>query len=499
MVNSDHRDQSRELAATVVLATLLFVSYSDAEATSTVRRLSHQVSMSKLASPNTAGLRASAAVGSRLAIPLQPVVVLRRLGGAREPIAAVYQPSATLRFRDTIQYPSVAAEWSPMTQGTRFTASAMSISGGGSWWVGSILDRDATNGVIHGPPRLGSTKAPAIDGTNATERWRHALPRSVNVARTSHHIRSFGVQRPPLCTISAIPERAIPNSQEWNATAAMIAAAAYEVGDDPHEIQPLRPSRPAPSIGEVRQSSVRLEYLPRTGRTMPLSLGRTGGPDSRLRDLPVRRRLPIPFGMVELRADYIATSSGFAGRAYQDPALKLVVAGLRGTEPYDWRDIRADIGYVIRGFGRHLDAQRADALDFVRSLAAKYTDHQIIVVGHSLAGMLAQDVSAKTGLRAVTFGAPGMRSYIQSRGIDLRAAGDQVINHVSSADPLGNVGQHVGPVEIWEGRGSGPVQAHGIQSYMGEYFLSPHDIQSGIELLTNLIDDNRFRERRRRP
>jgi hypothetical protein len=84
------------------------------------------------------------------------------------------------------------------------------------------------------------------------------------------------------------------------------------------------------------------------------------------------------------------------------------------------------------------EAQRTYAR---RPAAARARIQSPILVGHSLGGFLAQILSARRDLPAVTFNAPGAKSERLPKGVTYR-----VENHVRDKDLVGTFGPHVGGV-----------------------------------------------------
>ena len=108
-------------------------------------------------------------------------------------------------------------------------------------------------------------------------------------------------------------------------------------------------------------------------------------------------------------------------------------------------DLRADVGlsiYVV-------PVQMKDALKNTKEWKEKLKVkgiRQVTLVGHSLGGGIAQYVGSETGLRFVTFNAPGMLA--NTSGICASPFTMQNIqkglNYIMTGDVVGNFGRHIG-------------------------------------------------------
>ena len=136
-----------------------------------------------------------------------------------------------------------------------------------------------------------------------------------------------------------------------------------------------------------------------------------------------------------------ASATGFYAAAFRKEDTGEVVVAIRGSEPTDPGDLRADMAI---GFRARVPAQFNEGLQFARDIAGAEAV-PITVTGHSLGGAISQYITARTGLHAVTFAAPGIQ---QMSGFSFGPDGtEDVHNFVVPTDPISMHGRHVGTTE----------------------------------------------------
>jgi pimeloyl-ACP methyl ester carboxylesterase len=86
-----------------------------------------------------------------------------------------------------------------------------------------------------------------------------------------------------------------------------------------------------------------------------------------------------------------------------------------------------------------LIAQLKVANSLFDQIAKKYSLNNISVTGHSLGGYLAQAVASRTGVKGLTFNAPGA-----SR--EQKTPNNNIINYIRVDDVVGITGKHIGSV-----------------------------------------------------
>ena len=165
--------------------------------------------------------------------------------------------------------------------------------------------------------------------------------------------------------------------------------------------------------------------------------------------------------------------SGFQGQALATSgANPKVVISYAGTLITDYRDLLADVGIgggeirqyelemiqkLSRTFGidskaiqskwgnktlvpnAKLIAQLKVANSLFDQIVKKYPLNNISVTGHSLGGYLAQAVASRTGVKGLTFNAPGA-----SR--EQKTPNNNIINYIRVDDVVGITGKHIGSV-----------------------------------------------------
>lgn len=129
--------------------------------------------------------------------------------------------------------------------------------------------------------------------------------------------------------------------------------------------------------------------------------------------------------------------SGFYGCALKKG--NDIIIAYRGTELNDFDDIINDLTMLLK----KIPAQENEALELYDYIKSEYPSAQITITGHSLGGSLAQIVSEKRGVNAVTFNAYGTRNLFDNKK---HINGDNVINYCNPKDPITiiNAYNHIG-------------------------------------------------------
>ncbi|MEM1450281.1 MAG: YqiA/YcfP family alpha/beta fold hydrolase [Planctomycetota bacterium] len=132
--------------------------------------------------------------------------------------------------------------------------------------------------------------------------------------------------------------------------------------------------------------------------------------------------------------------SGFTGVIYSAPGANHIVLAFAGTDPTSWGDLKADL--AIAGNDVPIDQmERANRLYIAANDVRQ--GREIIVVGHSLGGGLAQFIAAAYGVRAATFNAPAMGAHMEhwsavtgTSNVNEAALKDRIVNFRSVFDPV---------------------------------------------------------------
>lgn len=135
-------------------------------------------------------------------------------------------------------------------------------------------------------------------------------------------------------------------------------------------------------------------------------------------------------------------SSGLQGRVFRKTATGDCVIAFKGTKPSMVSDLTADLKLVFEGIPRQAYEAINYAIVWKRGLGAA----PVTMVGHSLGGGIAQIVGITTGIRFVTFNAPGM--WTNAIGVcafrRLTNTLQRGMNMIKWGDPVGNFGKHIG-------------------------------------------------------
>lgn len=160
-------------------------------------------------------------------------------------------------------------------------------------------------------------------------------------------------------------------------------------------------------------------------------------------------------------------SSGLQARVFKRDKGSEIVVAFKGTNPKMAADLTADLRLVVN----QIPLQAYVALVLTHRWLAGYGTARKSLVGHSLGGAIAQVVGIRTGIRFVTFNAPGMLEqasgiipYGLGRLVRLLGGGhlDAGVNYRRSWDAVGNFGAHIGRRVELEGGDTGLVSGHGI-------------------------------------
>ena len=135
-------------------------------------------------------------------------------------------------------------------------------------------------------------------------------------------------------------------------------------------------------------------------------------------------------------------SSGFQGRVFRKTSTKECVIAFKGTKPSMASDLAADLKIVCEAVPR----QAYQAIAATEAWRGKLGGSKVTMTGHSLGGGIAQIVGITTGVRFVTFNAPGM--WTNAIGVcafkRLTNTLQRGMNMIKWGDPVGNFGKHIG-------------------------------------------------------
>jgi len=142
-------------------------------------------------------------------------------------------------------------------------------------------------------------------------------------------------------------------------------------------------------------------------------------------------------------------STGFQGAIYQSESGGKYTVVYRGTNFTDMKDLKADAS--IKLGGPEFKNQLKDAERLTDHAVKTYGKENVSIAGHSLGGAIATVESARLGLSAEVYNAPGMSDYIQKEHPNARV--ELVTNHNRASDPVsGNVGTQTGFIRTYPSR-----------------------------------------------
>ncbi len=140
--------------------------------------------------------------------------------------------------------------------------------------------------------------------------------------------------------------------------------------------------------------------------------------------------------------------SGFQGAIYRNVATEKYTVVYRGTTYESLRDTATNAD-VVSQRGPDLERQLGDARRLTDHAISQYGKDNVTIAGHSLGGGIAQVESARTGLRAETYNAPGMADYIRDKYPDARV--ERISNNNRVGDAVSRSGTQPGYRREFEG------------------------------------------------
>lgn len=139
-------------------------------------------------------------------------------------------------------------------------------------------------------------------------------------------------------------------------------------------------------------------------------------------------------------------ATGFQGAIYKSDASGRYTVVYRGTELGELKDLQTDAS--IKFGGSAFQGQLKDAQRLTDQAVSTYGKSNVSITGHSLGGAIAQVESARVGLPAEAYNAPGMGDYIRDKYPDARV--ELVTNHNRQSDPVSTVGTQTGYVRTYK-------------------------------------------------
>jgi hypothetical protein len=134
--------------------------------------------------------------------------------------------------------------------------------------------------------------------------------------------------------------------------------------------------------------------------------------DPKVTASPVVARFEMAF--FEEGMSWGLTNTDFKGCVYLSGSDKTAVVALQGTVPRKGGDLFADLQIGIGAMIGMLPQYCSAAHRLLDRTQSAFPGHDIVFVGHSLGGGVAQVLGHWTGFPFVTFNAPGMWTHIQT-------------------------------------------------------------------------------------
>jgi hypothetical protein len=138
-------------------------------------------------------------------------------------------------------------------------------------------------------------------------------------------------------------------------------------------------------------------------------------------------------------------ASGFQGAIYQSDSSGRYTVVYRGTELGELKDLQSDAS--IKFGGTAFQKQLADADKLTDYAVQTYGKENVSIAGHSLGGAIAQVESARVGLSAEAYNAPGMLDYVKDNYPNARV--ELITNHNRASDVVSSVGEQPGYVRTY--------------------------------------------------
>lgn len=136
------------------------------------------------------------------------------------------------------------------------------------------------------------------------------------------------------------------------------------------------------------------------------------------------------------------TSSGLQARVFRKSSSGECVIAFKGTKPSMVSDLTADVRIICAMVPR----QAYEAIVLASNWKNRLGSAPVTLAGHSLGGGISQIVGITTGMRFVTFNAPGM--WTNAIGVcsfrRLTNTLQRGMNYIKWGDPVGNFGKHIG-------------------------------------------------------
>ena len=138
---------------------------------------------------------------------------------------------------------------------------------------------------------------------------------------------------------------------------------------------------------------------------------------------------------------------------------KEIVIVFRGTELSDNNDLKDDLKMYLH----KMPSQAKSANNLYNYVKKEYPNHNIVLVGHSLGGSLAQIIASIYNLDAITFNAFGIGNILKDSS---KLHVDKIINYCNPDDPITTMKKslHIGKCYFLQTRKDNNKFVHFVES-----------------------------------
>lgn len=144
-------------------------------------------------------------------------------------------------------------------------------------------------------------------------------------------------------------------------------------------------------------------------------------------------------------------NNGFYGAMLRNDQTGELMFALRGTEPSTYQDLFNDAQMTNGLPNQYFDAQNFFSQAIAFATQSGYATNQVMVVGHSMGGSLAQLLAVKNDVYADTFNPYGVGNIVGNLSGPLASDYSKLTNNVRYGDPVNDFygSKQIGTTHIW--------------------------------------------------
>lgn len=145
-------------------------------------------------------------------------------------------------------------------------------------------------------------------------------------------------------------------------------------------------------------------------------------------------------------------NNGFYGAMLRNDQTGELLFALRGTEPSAYQDLFNDAQMTNGLPNQYFDAQNFYSQAIALATQSGYATNQVIVVGHSMGGSLAQLLAVKNDVYADAFNPYGVGNIVVNLSSPLASDYSKLMNNVRYGDPVNDLygSEQIGTTHIWQ-------------------------------------------------